>query len=118
MDKNLNIYDGSIIKKFSETAAEIGQYMEDTIESNPEVTAIVKVLKLWFKIYSFLKKADVDHTYPAEIKQFEVWVKELYECGKHTFLTSAGSDRVRRLCRIILYARHAILYAPNCEAYI
>ena len=92
MDKNLNIYDGSIIKKFSETAADIGQYMEDNIESNPEVKAIVKVLKLWFKIYTFLKKADVDHTYPAEIKQFEVLVKELYECGKHTFLTSAGSD--------------------------
>ena len=92
MNKNLNIFDGSIIKKFSETAAEIGQYMEDTIESNPEVKAIVKVLKLWFKIYTFLKKADVDHTYPAEIKQFEVLVKELYECGKHTFLTSAGSD--------------------------
>ena len=62
MDKNLNIYDGSIIKKFSETAEEIGKHMEDTIESNPEVKAIVKVLKLWFKIYTFLKKADVDHT--------------------------------------------------------
>ena len=86
----------------------VGQYMEDTIESNPEVTAIVKVLKLWFKIYTFLKKADVDHTYPAEIKQFEVRVRELYECGKHTFLTKAGSDCVG----------DAILYAKNCQAYV
>ena len=44
--------------------------MEDTIESNPKVEAIVKVLKIWFKIHTFLKKADVDHTYPTEIKQF------------------------------------------------
>ena len=54
-----------LLNFFCETSAEIGKYMEDTIESNPEVTAIVKVLKLWFKIYTFLKKADVDHTYPA-----------------------------------------------------
>ena len=52
------------------------------------------MLFIWLKIHTFLKKADVNEHYPAEIVQFEAWVKELYKCGKDIFLTKNGSNDI------------------------
>ena len=93
-NKSLNIYDGKIINQVCDTAERIGKWIETKIRKNHETKAIVKVLCIWLKIHTFLKKADVDDNYPAEIVQFEAWVKELYKCGKDIFLTKNGSNDV------------------------